>query len=69
MRNLSKEKLALARNEIFARHGYIFKEEPFKSYFESKSWYSPNPNFDGSDSGLNDYEIANYKVIQYWEKK
>ena len=69
LRNLSKEKLALARNEIFARHGYVFKEEPFKSYFESKNWYSPNPNFDGSDSGLNDYEIANYKVIQNWEKK
>ncbi|MDO5516281.1 MAG: YARHG domain-containing protein [Clostridium sp.] len=66
---LSKEKLALARNEIFARHGYVFKEEPFKSYFEGKSWYSKNPDFDGSDSGLNDYEIANYKVIQNWEKK
>lgn len=66
---LSKEKLALARNEIFARHGYVFKEEPFKSYFEGKSWYSKNPNLDGSDSGLNDYEIANYKVIQNWEKK
>lgn len=69
VRDLGKDKLALARNEIFARHGYIFKEEPYKSYFESKSWYSKNPNFDGSDSGLNDYEIANYKVIQNWEKR
>ncbi len=26
-------------NEIYARHGYIFKTEKFARYFESKSWY------------------------------
>lgn len=44
LKNMSKEQLALARNEIFARHGYKFGE-PFKSYFESKSWYRVNPNY------------------------
>ncbi|WP_238882432.1 YARHG domain-containing protein [Clostridium sp. YIM B02551] len=66
---LSKEELGIARNEIFARHGYVFKMDEYKNYFNSKSWYVPNPNYDGSDSALNEYEIANYKLIQEWEKK
>lgn len=69
LRNLSKDQLALARNEIFARHGYVFTTDEYKKYFSSKSWYVPNPNFDGSDSSLNEYEIANYKVLQQWENK
>lgn len=69
VRGLSKDQLALARNEIFARHGYVFSEDKFKSYFTGKSWYVPNPSYDGSDSSLNQYEIANYQVIKAWEKK
>ena len=69
MKVLSKEQLTLARNEIFARHGYVFNDEKFKKYFTAKSWYVPNPSYDGSDSTLNQYEIANYQVIQTWEKK
>ncbi|WP_241428102.1 YARHG domain-containing protein [Clostridium sp. DJ247] len=34
---LSKEELALVRNEIFARHGYVFQTDPYKSYFNGKS--------------------------------
>lgn len=69
LESLSKEQLALARNEIFARHGYVFTMDEFKDYFTTKSWYSPNPSYDGSDSTLNEYEIANYKLIQELEKK
>jgi len=39
------ETLAIVRNEIYARHGYILKNEKCKNYFNSQSWYSPNPNF------------------------
>lgn len=66
---MSKDELALARNEIFARHGYVFNMDEFKTYFASKSWYVPNSSYDGSDSSLNEYEIANYRLIQEWEKK
>lgn len=69
MKKLSKEQLALARNEIFARHGYVFNDDLFKKYFTEKSWYVPNSSYDGSDSTLNQYEIANYQLIQAWEKK
>jgi hypothetical protein len=69
LRGLSKDQLALARNEIFARHGYVFKEEKYKNYFTAKGWYVSNPNYDGNDSALNEYEKANYQTIQDWEKK
>ena len=39
--SLSDYQLGIARNEIYARHGYIFKLDRFKSYFESQSWYVP----------------------------
>lgn len=69
LENLDKNTLALARNEIFARHGYVFSQEPFVTYFNNKVWYTPNPNFKGDDSELNQYEIANYKKILEWENK
>lgn len=69
LRNLSLGELAIARNEIFARHGYSFKRKQFAQYFESKSWYTANPGYDGSDSVLNDVEISNYRLIKAWEAK
>ncbi len=33
--------LYLARNEIFARHGYIFVNDDLNTYFRSKAWYTP----------------------------
>lgn len=58
--------ISLIRNEIYARHGYVFKTEPYKSYFESKSWYYPNEYF--SDGSFNDVEKANVKFITEYEK-
>lgn len=34
------DELALIRNEIFARSGYLFDNELYQAYFNSKSWYS-----------------------------
>lgn len=66
---LDKDTLALARNEIFARYGYVFKEEPYKSYFQAKEWYKANSSFDGSDDDFNKYEKANIQIIKEWEIK
>lgn len=33
--------LNIMRNEIYARHGYIFKDPELRRYFESQSWYRP----------------------------
>lgn len=69
LKDLDKNTLALARNEIFARHGFVFGVEPFVTYFNNKTWYTPNPNFKGDDSELNEYEKTNFRKIQEWEAK
>ncbi len=62
----TKEEVAMIRNEIYARHGYEFKTEPYKSYFGAKSWYHKNPYF--SESDFNKIEKANKEYIVQYEK-
>lgn len=65
IKGMSKHDLALARNEIYARHGRKFQTEEYSKYFSSKSWYSINPNYNYSDddSNLNSIEIKNVQFI------
>ena len=49
---LSPQELTYARNEIYARHGYVFKSDELNEYFASKTWYSPDPSFDGTLAGI-----------------
>jgi len=67
LRGLSKQEVSMIRNEIYARHGYIFKNEPYKSYFESKSWYYPNSNF--HEGLFNSIELENKHFIVEYEKR
>lgn len=46
-----------AINEIYARHGYVFKEAKWRNLFNSMSWYSPNPSYDGSLNSTESYNI------------
>lgn len=62
---LSQKELRLARNEIYARHGYIFNSKDLQNYFSSQSWYSPNPNY--SDSDLSAIEKANVDFLKLYE--
>lgn len=66
--SFSKSELALIRNEIFARHGYMFNDEPYKTYFNSKSWYHPNPDIKGDTQEFNDIEKENINLIKKLEK-
>lgn len=63
IKNMSKEQLALARNEIYARHGRKFKMEEFRSYFSQKSWYKENPNYNYENEGSNLNEIESKNVV------
>lgn len=54
--------LYLARNEIYARHGYIFDSPDLQEYFGGKTWYIPAVK-DVPDSALNDYERANVQLL------
>jgi hypothetical protein len=38
---LSLWDLELMRNEIYARHGWIFNRPDLRNYFESQPWYRP----------------------------
>lgn len=63
--------LLLARNEIFARHGYIFNDPELKEYFESTSWYKgtvPSDQFNG-DAVFNDFEKKNVELIKKIENE
>lgn len=62
---LSKSELRLARNEIFARHGYRFKSADLKQYFEKQPWYKPL--YDNVDDKLTEIEKFNIKVLQLEE--
>lgn len=64
---LTPEELRIARNEIYARHGYIFNKEDLKNYFESKSWYSGTRTEMVSDTELNEFELANRDLIAKYE--
>lgn len=66
---LDPSQLEYARNEIYARHGYIFGDSKFNEYFSNQAWYTPNPEFKGDDSELNEYEIANRDLILKYENK
>lgn len=60
------EDLMVGRNEIFARHGYMFEDANLKSYFESTSWYQgtvPSSEFN-SEQVFNEFEKKNVELIK-----
>lgn len=64
--NLTPEKLRLARNEIYAKHGRKFKDEGLQSYFDSQPWYKGTiePDRFSDDAILNDIERKNLDLIK-----
>ncbi len=54
----------LAKNEIYARHGYIFTNEDLYNYFMGCIWYSPTcESADFDDDVFNEYERANLEIL------
>lgn len=69
LNGLSEWQIRIARNEIYARHGRIFKSDDLADYFASKSWYTPSVSADQFDNSyLNSIEIENLKLITAYEK-
>ena len=62
---LTLEELSLARNEIFARHGRIFKTDSLQIYFDRKPWYNPDPYYDDT---LDSIESFNVNLIKSREE-
>jgi hypothetical protein len=72
-RNLNEQKLAakscfelkIMRNEIYARHGYIFKTDDMRAYFSRQNWYRPlAADVSGQLSGV---ERRNTQLIKQYE--
>jgi hypothetical protein len=55
------------RNEIYARHGKVFKDKTMQKYFDSFDWYKPDPQF--SENSLSKTERNNYATILAYERK
>jgi hypothetical protein len=63
--NVNIDSLRLRRNEIYARHGYIFKDAALRNYFMSQPWYSPRyNNVDGMLTAAEKREIADIKAAE-----
>lgn len=64
LKDYPEDILYLALNEIYARHGYIFRNEDLQNYFMGQVWYTPlveGENF--SNEVFNEYEKENLKVL------
>jgi hypothetical protein len=55
------------RQEIYARHGKVFKDRWLQKYFQSFDWYKPNPKY--TDAVLSAVERQNVASIAAYEKK
>ena len=55
------------RDEIYARHGKIFKDKNTQKYFASFDWYTPDAKF--SEKSLSPVERRNYATILAYERK
>ena len=67
LRGLSLHELRLLRNEIYARHGRIFRTAWVDQYFNSQPWYVPDENF--KDEELSGKDKQNVETIVRVEKR
>lgn len=66
LKNLRKLDLQILRNTIFARHGFTFKKQTYKDFFNPIVWYIPISN--NVDKELTDLERTNIKLLIRFEK-
>jgi hypothetical protein len=67
LRGLSLHELRLLRNEIYARHGRIFKTMWLQQYFGTQPWYDPKEEF--KDEELSGPDKTNVETIVAHETK
>jgi YARHG domain len=67
LRGLSLHELRLLRNEIYARHGRVFKTLWLQQYFGGQAWYDPNEEF--KDEELTGADKTNVETIVAYENK
>ena len=53
-----------AINEIYARNGYVFKDDSIRSYYNKKPWYYPDSSFTTGD--FNSTEKYNINLLKQY---
>lgn len=66
LEKLSTKELSIARNEIFARHGFPFESNVLRSFFLNKGTYRPNPA--ATSPSFNAIEQQNLWLIRKLER-
>ena len=63
--SFDEEKVQMVINEIYARHGRVFKTQEVAVYFQGKSWYNPDDSKTDEQivSEFNEYEKANVDLL------
>ncbi len=67
LQGLSLYELRLLRNEIYARHGRMFRAIWLQQYFYSQPWYQPDENF--KDEMVSGVDKQNVDTIVKYETK
>lgn len=63
---MTAQQLSYAKNEIYARHGRVFKSSELQDYFNQKDWYEKNDDF--KDEDLSKKEAENTEFIDAYQK-
>lgn len=66
LKNLRKLDLEIIKNSVFARHGYSFKKETYRNFFEQTDWYIPVSN--NVDNELTPMEKENVALLNRFTK-
>lgn len=66
LKNLRKLDLEIIKNSVFARHGYSFKKETYRNFFEQTDWYIPVSN--NVDNDLSPMEKENVALLNRFVK-
>jgi len=67
LEGMFREDARKLRNEIYARHGKVFKEKELRNYFSSLEWYTPDPKY--TEAALTGIERKNAATILAYERK
>lgn len=71
LKNLRKLDLEIIKNAVFARHGYAFKKQTYRNFFEQTDWYIPvSSNVDNDLTPMEKENVALLnRFIKYAEDK
>ncbi len=66
---MTRDEIQLSINDIYARHGYIFKDDSLRAYYQSQSWYhGTNSDMNAVAATFNSIEKANVELLSNYAR-